>query len=75
MNLNKVALNGVEVYPFSSEEQLIDYVGDRKGILIAVNAEKILHATDKRVILSSVILDIVMVLAQYLHSRGKGLKM
>ena len=45
MNLNKVALNGVEVYPFSSEEQLIDYVGDRKGILIAVNAEKILHAT------------------------------
>lgn len=45
MNLNKVALNGVEVYPFSSEEQLIDYVCDRKGILIAVNAEKILHAT------------------------------
>ena len=75
MNLNKVALNGVEVYPFSSEEQLIDYVGDRKGILIAVNAEKILHATGQTRDISSVILDIVMVLAQYLHSRGKGLKM
>lgn len=75
MNLNKVALNGVEVYPFSSEEQLIDYVGDRKGILIAVNAEKILHATGQTRDIIKRNIDIVMVLAQYLHSRGKGLKM
>lgn len=33
--------------PFSSEEELFDYVEYNKGILVAINAEKILHANEK----------------------------
>lgn len=44
---NRVKLNGVEVYPFSSYAELLDFVDGRKGILVAINAEKILHATDE----------------------------
>lgn len=40
-------MNGVEVYPFTSEQQLLDFVDAHKGILVAINAEKILHATDE----------------------------
>jgi UDP-N-acetyl-D-mannosaminouronate:lipid I N-acetyl-D-mannosaminouronosyltransferase len=43
----KVSLNGVEVYPFNSEKELLDYVDMHPGILVAINAEKILHATDE----------------------------
>ncbi len=45
--MDKVSLNGVEIYPFNSEEQLLRYVDTHKGILVAINAEKILHATDQ----------------------------
>ena len=45
--MNKVSLNGVEVFPFHSEEQLLNHVDRCKGILVAINAEKILHATDQ----------------------------
>ncbi|MBO4996345.1 MAG: WecB/TagA/CpsF family glycosyltransferase [Muribaculaceae bacterium] len=45
--MNKVSLNGVEVMPFTSTEQLFAYVDAHKGILVAINAEKILHATEK----------------------------
>lgn len=45
--MNKVALNGVEVCPFESESQLLNYIEKRKGILIAINAEKILHAIEQ----------------------------
>lgn len=45
--MNKVSLNGVEIFPFDSEEQLLHYVNRHKGILIAINAEKILHATEQ----------------------------
>lgn len=45
--MNKVSLNGVEVFPFDSEEQLLSHVDQFKGILVAINAEKILHATDQ----------------------------
>ena len=44
--MNKVSLNGVEIYPFDSEQSLLSFVNDNKGILVAINAEKILHATD-----------------------------
>lgn len=44
--MNTVSLNGVEVFPFCSEDQLLQYVDTHKGILIAINAEKILHATE-----------------------------
>ena len=40
--MHKIVVNGVEIFPFSSEAQLLNYVNERKGILIAINAEKIL---------------------------------
>ena len=43
--MERISLNGVMVYPFTSEEQLLTYVDEHKGILVAINAEKILHAT------------------------------
>ena len=45
--MNTVILNGVKVYSFTSDEALLDYVNGHKGVLIAINAEKILHATDE----------------------------
>lgn len=45
MQDNRVELNGVKVHPFTSREELLDYVSQKKGILVAINAEKIMHAT------------------------------
>lgn len=45
--MDKVSLNGVEIYPFVSERQLLSFVDEHKGILVAINAEKILHATEQ----------------------------
>lgn len=45
--MKTVSLNGVQVYPFRSEEQLLEYIEAHKGILVAINAEKVLHATDR----------------------------
>ena len=45
--MEKVSLNGVKVYPFTSHEELLAFVSRHKGILVAINAEKILHATDQ----------------------------
>ena len=47
MEDNRVSLNGVKVHPFKSRAELMTYVDKRKGILVAINAEKILHATDQ----------------------------
>lgn len=47
MKINPITVNGVSIYPFDSSSQLIDYVKDNKGILVAINAEKILHATEQ----------------------------
>lgn len=41
----RVSLGGVEVYPFTHADDLIDFADSRKGILIAINAEKIANAT------------------------------
>lgn len=35
------------MYPFTSAEELISYVSGHPAILVAINAEKILHATDE----------------------------
>ena len=50
--MNKVNLRGINVYPFTSEEELLGYAIENKRILIAINAEKIMNATDdlKRII-------------------------
>lgn len=42
----RVNLRGVLVYPFDNVDALIDYADSQKGILVAVNAEKILNAND-----------------------------
>ena len=41
----RVNLRGVMAYPFSEADTLIDFADSRKGILVAVNAEKIMNAT------------------------------
>lgn len=46
-NMEKVSLNGVELFPFTSDKELLAYVDEHKGILVAINAEKVLHATDQ----------------------------
>ena len=47
-NINTpVTVNGVNIHPFQSFDELLDFVSGRKGILVAINAEKILHATDQ----------------------------
>lgn len=46
--IQKVTLkNGVQLYAFGSFDEIIDYAKEQKGLLIAINAEKILHATDQ----------------------------
>lgn len=40
-------VNGVKCYAPSSREELIDHALMEKAVLVAVNAEKILHATDE----------------------------
>ncbi len=45
--MQQILLGGVEVYPFTSADELISYVSEHPSILVAINAEKILHATDE----------------------------
>lgn len=45
--MNKITCNGVEIYPFTSERELLSYTDTNNGILVAINAGKILHATDQ----------------------------
>ena len=45
--MERTEVRGVKVYPFKSADELIGFVEDRKGILVAINAEKILHATEQ----------------------------
>ncbi len=40
-------LNGIKTYAPNSREELMDYAMRHKNIMIAVNAEKILHATSE----------------------------
>lgn len=47
MKDNRIELNGVKVHPFTSHDELLAYVSQKKGILVAINAEKILHATEQ----------------------------
>lgn len=47
MQDNRVEVGGVKVHPFTSFEELLEYVNGKKGILVAINAEKILHATEQ----------------------------
>ena len=44
---DRVELNGMLVFPFTSPKELLEYVDSHKGILVAVNAEKVTKATDE----------------------------
>ena len=41
------SLNGVMTFAPTSRQELIQYAFDNQKIMVAVNAEKILHATDE----------------------------
>lgn len=43
--MDSVDLRGIRIYPASEPEELIDFAVARKGILVAVNAEKMAKAT------------------------------
>jgi UDP-N-acetyl-D-mannosaminouronate:lipid I N-acetyl-D-mannosaminouronosyltransferase len=45
--MNHTNINGIRVFSFSTRDELIDYVEKEKKSLIAINAEKILHATEQ----------------------------
>lgn len=45
--MERIEIKGIYIYPFRSPEELIGFVGERKGILVAINAEKILNATEQ----------------------------
>ena len=61
MAIEKVTLRGVEIYPFESVDEIINFADENKGILVAVNAEKILNANE---VTRPIILVIAMVRAQ-----------
>lgn len=44
--MEKSCLRGIDVYPFRSADEIIDFADRRKGILVAINAEKVMFATD-----------------------------
>lgn len=45
--MNRTYLNGVATFSFSSKHELLEYIKDKKKILIAINAEKILSNDQK----------------------------
>lgn len=47
MSISRVFVNGVGIFPFPTMKDLLDYAKEHRGILVAINAEKILQATDE----------------------------
>jgi UDP-N-acetyl-D-mannosaminouronate:lipid I N-acetyl-D-mannosaminouronosyltransferase len=45
--MQKKTINGIDIYAPSNRKELIDFAFKNKSILIAINAEKILHATNE----------------------------
>jgi UDP-N-acetyl-D-mannosaminouronate:lipid I N-acetyl-D-mannosaminouronosyltransferase len=45
--MNRTTINGINIYSFTSREELIEYAFSEKKSLIAINAEKLLHATEQ----------------------------
>ena len=44
-NPRQTFIRGVGIYPFKSADELINFVAERPSLLVAINAEKIIHAT------------------------------
>ena len=47
MRNTPVIINNISIHPFTSVGELVEYIVDQKKILIAINAEKILHSTEQ----------------------------
>ena len=45
--IDRIELNGMSIFPFNSLKELLSYIDIHKGILVAVNAEKVSKATDE----------------------------
>lgn len=45
--MDRIKIKGIEVYPFASVDELIEHASRNKGILVAVNADKVIWATDE----------------------------
>ncbi|MDE6285685.1 MAG: WecB/TagA/CpsF family glycosyltransferase [Muribaculaceae bacterium] len=44
--MERIYLKNVGVFPFASADEIIDYAAEHKGILVAINAENVMFATD-----------------------------
>lgn len=47
MTNKRISVNGIKIYPFTSMNELVDFVVDKKQILIAINAGKIGRVDDE----------------------------
>ena len=45
--MQPITINTISIYPFTSRDELIQSAVEQKKMLIAINAEKILHANDQ----------------------------
>ena len=45
--MKKVSIKGIELYPFTSRRQITEFINEHFGILVAINAEKILNQTEE----------------------------
>lgn len=45
--MNFLTLNNINTYCFSGKQELVDYIANKKTILVAVNAEKIMRSDEK----------------------------
>lgn len=45
MGIDCISINGVNIYPFASFEEIIAFAEEKKGILVAMNAGKIGHSS------------------------------
>lgn len=54
MAIERVNIDGVKIFPFTSREELLDYAEAHPGIMVSVNAEIVLKSTPKtRAIINS----------------------
>ncbi|EKB48335.1 WecB/TagA/CpsF family glycosyltransferase [Cecembia lonarensis] len=48
-NINPIPVNGIRIYPFKNQKELFTIIENKKIILFAINAEKILHSNKQMV--------------------------
>lgn len=45
--MHRISIRGVKVYPFASVDELLALADRQKGVLVAINADKVIWATDR----------------------------